>query len=164
MSDLIGIITSAFGGGLTGLLGHGIKEWLSAKRLDKEARIKAEERAHELAVMRLEAETAGKVAAIQTEGAAEVASYDALVSSYQHDKATYSARFDRLPRWAVGALVMVDVVRGVTRPALTATGIVAVSYLAIGGAEEWVRLEATRALVYVTTAAFLWWFADRPKR
>ena len=165
MTAILEFLTSAFAGGLTGILGHGVKEWLALRRLKAESRMNAEERQHELDVMRLEIQGREQVAVIQREEATEVAAYGALSASYAHDRASYSDRVEDLSRAAQMLLVIVDVARGMTRPGVTWGSVIVLAYMAaVAGLEAGVKQDVVDALIYVSVTAVTWWFADRPKK
>jgi len=166
-------------GGIVGVLGalfkHGLEIWQEKKRAESDLLKMQAEFAHEeimadkrASEMQFEAENAIKLANIKAESDSEKAGFEALTTSLEADKATYS----NAP--ASPWLILVDVVRGLTRPVLTAIFSFA---LLIFTASIWsdVPVEVTQspefltatfyrlidALIFLSTSAAGWWFAAR---
>lgn len=166
-------------GGIFGILGALLKQGLETYQEDKRAEASLanliETNKHELAMadkrmeeIRLEAQHATALAEIGRAKETDVAAYGALSDSYANDKATYSNA--KTSPW----MIMVDAVRGLIRPVLTA-----VFSLALIGSTWWLLsvvpadaysdpefLKATLyrmidALLFLATSAVGWWFAAR---
>ncbi len=176
IETLIATLGTAGAGGLTGLLGAGLKAWaqkgeakqqrqheLETRRLDMEAaRLDAA-----LAIKRTEAQAGQAILQMEAEEsiAAEQAAAAVKVESYRHDAARYGA--GRLGRIA-------DFIRALMRPLLTVYFAVVLLYfhfqlsaLVEGlGALPGDVLVALYVLMvqtglYILTTVILWWFGDR---
>lgn len=167
--DLISGIASIFTGGLTGLIGAGITKFMEYKN-------KQLDYAHEVAMRQkdmelLDREIAGRVRVAEVEGAsAEVVSAnEALASSYGQDRATYAK--DSNSAW----FVIVDVVRGLIRPALTIYFVIFTTYIywvVTNQLEEMhISFNTERAfqlywyiilwVLYTAAVVVGWWFGTR---
>jgi len=148
-------IASVLTGGITGLIGtavSGVVEYFKTKQRN----------AHELAMIQAERETlqleiAGRerVAEIESESARDISASESFRESLRADIARYSSGDSP---WLVG----VDVVRGLVRPVLT-LGLVAFTAWIYATAPESMEDQVTSTVLYVCTAAVLWWFGTRVK-
>ena len=149
-------LMAVLGGGATGLLGTVISagaEWLREKQ----------RHAHEVALRRLdleimtaEAASAERIAAVERETEETRAGHAALAASYQA-ATTRMSRGDS--RW----LVAVDVVRGLTRPALTWAFVVLTGamYFTAGTLRTDLGAQIVDTTLYLATTCVLWWFGAR---
>jgi len=154
MLELIGSVLS---GGVTGLFGAGISsviEYLKQKQKDQ----------HELAMIQAERETLKleiqgreRVADIQAETSRDIAESKAFSESLIADRASYSTGNSK---W----LVLVDAVRGLTRPVLTLMLVVLTSVLWFTTDDQILQSQIVATVLYVTTASILWWFGSRMKQ
>ena len=151
MSDLLSTVLS---GGLTGILGTALSAlfgWLKQRDAHKR---EMQLRKLDLVIMQREAELAERVAAVEAEREETAEEYATLRASYAESATRMS---DGGSRW----LVVVDVVRGLTRPGLTVllVGLTGAIYYATedAGIEE----RVVASVLYITTAAVLWWFGSR---
>lgn len=161
--DALGSIVA---GGATGLLGTAISKVFSFYENKQKFRQQVElmrlnaDAARQEAEYRLkEAEVAGriKLSQIEEEGRskAEVSANEALAKSY----------FEASSRWSTGDspwLVFVDVLRGVTRPVLTLMLCLIVFVMWAKTSDNTLESQIVQTVLYVTTAAVLWWFGSRP--
>ena len=147
--SLFDIAGSVLTGGVTGLLGtivSGIAGHFQAKQKHKQ----------DLELKKVDLEQAKVI----SEGRVDAAAYQGLAASYQEASARFSRPGDSF------LLVMVDIVRGLTRPVLTfgLAGLVGYIYITVGGA-SYARLELqdniVETILFLTTAAVLWWFGSR---
>lgn len=161
--------TSGFGAliGWIGGLANRLVD-LKAKQMDIE--IRKIDHDHERAMvavttdqLKMEWEARAQIASIEGQAKVEVAGYDALRSSHEHDRATYG-------------ILLVDGVRGMVRPALTL--IIGTSALAMNWkllamlAAVWPTLAADQQLkltvmaiewtFFQASVVIGWWFANRP--
>ena len=165
MSAIIGsILSSMLAGGATGLLGNFINKFFDYKRRDQAHRHELEMLKAEREITKLEIEGRERVAEIQSESAEAVASFQAMEASFEHDQAQYSERVDKLTERQSGWLVFVDVVRGLTRPALTIFLVFSLLAVYRGTTNELLEDRIVVALVYLATVAVTWWFGSRPSR
>lgn len=190
---LLGILGSAAGGSLIGMVGTAIKGFqeykdrqaqrqhdLEIRRLDQEdMRLEAD-----LAIKQTEAEFAGKANLANIEGAIalDVAAAELQEKSYDNDKSTYSKQvmgklsgfIGNLMR---GLLVFVDVTRGLMRPGITVYLMVIESIICyqlyqlllefdVLPAEEAMKLfiVVVNSVVFLTATAVTWWFGSRPNQ
>lgn len=157
ISDLFGAIGGAVSGGITGIAGTALSGWFQSRR-DQSVR------EHELAMRRMDiesdrAEAAAAQAKAETYVDAERRDAQATerMGSYQSDRATYLQ-----PEATTGAqnwvLVIVDSIRGVMRPGLTAW--FAFNAVALIGVVL-VAQEAAMMVIYLSGVTTTWWFGDR---
>lgn len=157
MSSFVDIIGSVLTGGATGLLGtvvSGGLEFFKQKQKDE----------HELALMaeqrqNLELEVQGKerVAQIESESARDVAESNAFAKSFETAASRWS---EGNSPWLVG----VDVARGLTRPLLTGYLCALVTVLWFTTEDPAIRQRIVATVLYLATAAVLWWFGTRFRR
>lgn len=113
-----------------GLAGGLFQRWMDLKKeketAAREVAILREKNAHDqimrdkdLALMEAEAKNAMAIAELGARSELDKAAYASLSTALQADRATYSDRIKDMGPVAKTALVMVDVVRGLTRPGLT---------------------------------------------
>ncbi|WP_461210397.1 hypothetical protein [Desulfocurvus sp. DL9XJH121] len=173
---MLEFLLSIVSGGATGLLGSllkGVGDWFRRRQ----------EMAHEREMRKLDMEMMDKEweyrdRAAEREGEVRLQeSADALqAASYEHDRATYSSGFKVRLTFNRVMLVLVDVVRGLTRPALTAFMLWLVwdtrcevhAALQAAGLE---RIDVAAAMdlqkrivctiLYLGTLCVTWWFGDR---
>ncbi|NOR70007.1 MAG: hypothetical protein GQ532_10005 [Methylomarinum sp.] len=151
------LIASLLTGGATGLLGSlfsGVLSFFNQRQKN----------AHDLLLMEaerqtLELEIAGteRVAIIESETAMDIQESRLLATSIRSDKASYSNGHSA---W----LVLVDVVRGLTRPVLTAFlgGFMMVLWFSTEDAV--LESQITSTVLYIATTCFFWWFCTRVKQ
>lgn len=177
---MLDMITGAFGaiagGGATGLLGAVISRFADYK-LEKMRFSHQRELADlELKQIKLEAEYAFKVADREATMAEEVAASETLRTSYSADSATYL----RHATGKVSSFFMgvVDFARGMLRPGATVF-LLYVTYsisremhalvTELNGAAldanlaQSLWVDVVNMILYLTSAAVLWWFGARPK-
>ena len=154
-------IMSVFAGGATGLLGSVITRAFDFFQKRQDHKREMELRRLDLEIANVEASGAERVAAVEAESAAEQSTWAAL-------RASFASESRRLSRHGDGwAMVMVDVVRGLIRPILTLglIALIAVIYFSVGAADlaaAEIRPRIIDTVLYLATAAVLWWFGSRP--
>lgn len=154
---LLDLLSSLLAGGATGVIGASlgsVVEFFKQKQKNE----------HELALMQAERENMAleiqgreRVATIEAESAEAVEASKAFVASIAADRATYSDGRSAL-------LVWVDVVRGMTRPVLTTLLVMLVCVMWFTTDNDQLRMQIVATVLYVTTAAVLWWFGSRVKQ
>lgn len=172
MDWITDIFTTAVSGGVTGLIGtvfSGVMMW----------RENADKRKHELEMRRVDIDERREEAALtlkqidaESEATKIAAELNAFNNSISADKATYS-----IGGSDSAALLFVDVVRGLVRPALTLTLVIITSVVifdvieAAGGYDSLIESQGVElysdlihALIYMTTTAVLWWFGARENK
>ena len=145
LSVLTGGATGVIGTVVSGVVGHfqakrKFEQQLSLRRLDLEA-------------MQIEAKAAAAASAVRAESEATSAELAALTASYREASNRVSMRGDSV------LLVLADFVRTMVRPALT---------IGLVGLTAWIYTTAPAlrptvidTVLYLTTAAVLWWFGSR---
>ncbi len=150
------VILSLLTGGATGLIGtalSGVMKFFTMKQ----------EQSHELKVMEMElkhmdkeAEVALKIETKKQEGKEAEAAWRGLEASYR----------EAGQRWSTGDsgwIVFVDVVRGLMRPLLTLSLVILVGviYFTLGPDKPTMQDQIIATILYLATAAVLWWFGSR---
>lgn len=177
------IFTSVLAGGATGLFGTiftgGFRLFQKHREHKHELAMRREDRAADEA----EAAAAERREAIKAEADITVSQNETqaatLLGSYEMDQATYS---DNAPlttgqQWL---MAIVDFVRGMMRPSMTAYLLIITSIIAITGlfgltgnallppdqtaVTMAAAAEAVSAIVYLTNVAVTWWFGDKAIR
>ena len=116
--------------------------------------------ASDIELAKAEAEGAAAHAAIEAQATRERAEWEALEASYREAGRRWSRRGDGL------LMQLVDAVRGLTRPALTWSlfALVGAIYFLLGAtdlAAVSLRPRIVETVLYLFTAAVLWWFGAR---
>ncbi|KKK92477.1 hypothetical protein LCGC14_2702510, partial [marine sediment metagenome] len=177
--DILGIVTSLFGGGLTGLIGGGTEKIFAYKAKKLAIEENREKYAHEVNMKRADAEIMAQEWAART----KVADIEAVAKVDVADAKAFSASFNEPVRYSQGDLtkkqnwlmVVLDTIRGLVRPGLTLylCAITTVLYLrarslvpsevsvdqALGMVDS-----ITNTILYLTTTCVLWWFGTRNKK
>lgn len=175
MHEFLGTIVS---GGLTGLLGialQGVGEYFRRKQ---EHQQRVEMRRMDIEEMDKEWQYRDRAAAREGELALQTSADDLQKSSYTHDTATYSNSMEIKAPYLQCMLVIVDVVRGITRPLLTFILCVlmwktlsecraVMKAAGINGLDPITAMqtyhEAVSAILYAGTAGIIWWFGGRSR-
>lgn len=176
-SALISIVS----GGATGLLGAVFghvtdyyKAKLSAKQEEARLAHQLEQRKLDLQQTRMEIDGRLKVSQTEAETAQQLAAWKSLSDSYSNDAARYATGDQARGN---GWFIVVDVIRGLTRPGVTWYMAALVTYMFVrfvqlaGGIEQAVSREQMLAIVsqivdtvlYMATTCTLWWFGARGK-
>lgn len=150
-------IGSVLTGGATGLLGTAISHVFSyfkeKQKNQQTLAIMKEDRE----TLKMEIEGRERVASIEAESAKDIADSKAFSTSMNSDKARYSSGNSK---W----LVMVDVVRGLIRPVLTVGLVIFVGIIWATSNDPTIDKQVVATVLYVCTAAVLWWFGTRVKQ
>ncbi len=149
------ILLSLLSGGATGLAGTLLSGMLTFMEKRSARAHELEKLDRELAIMDREAENAARLAVIEAESKEMEAEWQALQQSYRQEAT-------RLSSGESPWLVLVDVVRGLMRPVLTLglVGMVAWIYAGMHGGETYAEV-VVGTVLYLATAAVLWWFGSR---
>lgn len=178
------LISGVLSGGATGLLGVLLQRYFDLRGRDKDIALLQLQHLQALALAEIERDRAHIRADADRDVADRVAQAieaqaDArsLVASYESDRAQYLDKSaQRKSKFAVICFTVVDTVRGLIRPLLTAylVGLATVMFLwarkLAGDAsitqEQAVMLigQIVATLLYLATACTLWWFGSRPPR
>ena len=183
MLEIIGtIFGSVFSGGATGLIGVALQRFADYKNRQLEMQIAKQKFDQDLALKQvdmqiMEKEWAGRVQVAQTEAeaAADAAASQAFAASYAMEPKRYS---EGVPIGKTGGflLVLLDLFRGVVRPALTVYLCVLTTmiYYQARKLVDKEDLDPEQALqiehlfigtiLYLTTTCVLWWFGTRNKQ
>ncbi len=183
MLEVLGtIFGSVFSGGATGLLGVGLQRFADYKNKQLDIQAAKQKFDQDLALKQvdmqiMEKEWAGRVQVAQTEAeaAADAAASKAFEASYAIEPKRYS---EGQTVGKVGGLLLVllDLFRGVVRPALTVY-LCVLTTMVYYQARELIAnedLDPDQALkienlivgtiLYLTTTCVLWWFGTRNKQ
>ena len=183
MLEIIGtIFGSVFSGGATGLIGVGLQRYADHKNKQLDIQLAKQKFDQDLALKQMdmqmmEKEWAGRVQVAQTEAeaAADVAASRAFEASLASEPKRYSEGV-KVGRAGGLLLVLMDVFRGMVRPALTVY-LCVLSTLIYYQARELVAKEnltpdqslsienmIVGTILYLTTTCVLWWFGTRNKQ
>ena len=152
MDVILGLLT----GGATGLIGTIVSGGLKYFNMKQEQSHELKVMEMELKTMDKEAEVALKIEAKKQEGKEAEAAWRGLEASYR----------EAGQRWSTGSsgwIVLVDVVRGLMRPLLTLALVVlmGVIYFTLGVDKPTMQAQIVSTVLYLATAAVLWWFGSR---
>lgn len=165
MFELIGSVLT---GGATGIIGtviSGITEHVKQKQKDQSNlnRLRAE-RETEVAVaeakeqVRVRAQMqAAQEATRMAEAERDTAEAELRKQSIQSDRATYSHKDSPT------LLIVVDAVRGFVRPVLTVLLVAFTAMVYLTTDDPGIQKQIVATVLYITTAATLWWFGTRTK-
>ena len=170
-------ITSILSGGLTGILGSAISRYSEFKTRKLELEVELKRGEQDLKQIELESARDVQIAEREAASAALSAEHAALSASQEADRASYlpSAKTG----WTRFFMGLVDVVRGLMRPSITLylislTSWIAYTLYALVQRYQHEAFSATQAfglwsevinmVLYLTSAAVLWWFGSRPSR
>ena len=168
---MLELLAGVLSGGATGLLGTaltGVFSFLGKKQAHKQ---ELELRQLDIELTRFEAESAERVSALELESDKAQAEADALKASYRQSVIRFTEGYD-LSGAQVWALLFLDCVRGLMRPALTLAfvAITGVIYFTIDGytgiasideAADDIRLQIIMTVLFLTTTCVTWWFGGR---
>lgn len=176
---MLGLLTTLFSGGVTGLFGAvftNIFDYLKRKQEHKQnlelKKLDIEMMDKEWQYRDREADREADVRMVESED-------DLRAASYANDAATYSNSFKVTKVWNKTLLVLVDVIRGIIRPALTVMLIwmvwdIMVDVEAIISKAGVSGITADKAadiyyyvikrIIFITEMCVTWWFGTRPKK
>lgn len=176
--DILNLVTSVFGGGITGLVGSITQHILEFKTKKLELEANRDKYAHEESMVKAEAEVLAQEWAART----KVAEIESAAKVETADSAAFAASFNEPARYAEHVtdkqnwfMVGLDVLRGMVRPCLTLY-LCAITTLLYLKAERLIPagLSSEQALglvdqiintiLYLTTTCVLWWFGTRNKQ
>ena len=153
---MLDVLGSVLTGGATGLLGVGLSGVMGYfDRRQKHAQ-ELELRRLDMELTAAEGAVAERVAAADAAAASDKAAAAALEASLRSAATRWSEAGDS------GWIVMVDVVRGLTRPVLTVALVALVGAIYFTSADELdLRGRIVDTVLYLATASVLWWFGAR---
>ena len=155
---MMDLLTSFLSGGLSGILGGLLTGVLAYFQERQKHSQRIEMRRLDLEEIRLEAESAEKIAALNLEARTSEADAKVMTASYREASTRWSKGLTLTPAQA-WVMVGIDAVRGLMRPGLTAfTVYVMFRIWHEVGAE---MLDAAHAFIYIGTTCCLWWFGSR---
>lgn len=178
--DFLGLITSAFGGGLTGLIGGAVQKVFDYKTKKLEIEANRERYAHDVAMKKADAEimqqewaARTKVADIEASARIEVEDSKAFAESIRSDDKNYLDYLDKLNSKQDWFFVILEFIRGIIRPALTlylclittviyfkATKLMGADIILPGMAYD-LLTQIINTVLYLTTTCVLWYFGSR---
>lgn len=177
--DFLGLVTSAFGGGLTGLIGGAVTKVFEYKTKKLEIEANKEKYAHEVNMKKADAEIMAqewaartKVADIEATAKVEVEDSKAFAASMESENKNYLDYLDKLNTTQDWFFVVLEFVRGAIRPALTSYLCVLTTMLYLKASKLVPSVIAPDAalgmvnniintILYLTTTCILWWFGTR---
>lgn len=175
--NILSLVTSVFGGGITGLIGSITQHVLEFKTKKLELEANRDKFAHEERMVKAEAEVmaqewAARTKVAETESAAriDVADSAAFAASF-NEPARYSEHTTEKQNWF---MVGLDVLRGVVRPGLTVYLCILTTLLYLKAQrllptdlapDQALGLvnDIVGTILYLTTTCILWWFGTRNK-
>jgi hypothetical protein len=183
MFEIIGtLLGSVLSGGATGLIGVALQRFADFKNKQLDIQLAKQKFEQDVALKQLdmqmmEKEWAGRVQVAQTEAeaAADAAASKAFEASYAMEPKRYS---EGVKPGKVGGfmLILLDLFRGVVRPALTVylcvlTTLIYYQARELVGQENLSPEQALQiehlivgTILYLTTTCVLWWFGTRNKQ
>lgn len=173
---MLEILTSLFGGGLTGLIGGAMQKIYEFKTKKLEIDLQKLKFDNELALRRVDVEImdrefAGRVKVAEVEGAAkvEVADSTAFAASFAEPKLLSEG--SPKTAWQIWLLVLVDVFKQMIRPSLTLYLCIITTKLYFNVRQFSPLMDVAQAnallsqivntVLYLTTTATLWWYGTR---
>ncbi len=160
LETLFNLGVSVLTGGATGLLGTALSAVVDFFQSRQRHAQELDLRRLDIELAKAEAEGAAAHAAIEAQATREKAEWEAMEASYREAARRWSRPGEG---WA---MQLVDVVRGLTRPALTWSlfGLVGAIYFLLGASDlaaVSLRPRIVETVLYLFTAAILWWFGAR---
>tara|TARA_Y100000310_G_C20510674_1_gene728678 strand:+ start:332 stop:883 length:552 start_codon:yes stop_codon:yes gene_type:complete len=176
MFDFLGAIGSVATGGIAGLIGTGISQFMEHRKRKAEYAFKLSSRRLDMEMMDKRAKLNIQEKGVDADIAVEVEAGKAFRESHKKDRASYISPTTDNPIVQI-LLGIVDFIRGLIRPAAT----VFFSYItwnitnellvALGGIKELPQdqmielLNLTiQTILFITTTCILWWFGTRPPK
>ena len=182
------IMSGVLSGGATGLLGVALQQWGEHRKRQADLELLKQQHAQTLELKRLdneqqlkiataEAASAERLAEIQAQARADEAASGDYQASLKSDRATYLDKDaqgkSRLARWL---MAVVDFLRGVIRPGITAYAMGLQTLLLLWVHDLWVQhqlamstdmqaklvMEIVGTTTYLVTTTTVWWFGVRP--
>ena len=160
LETLFNLGVSVLTGGATGLLGTALSAVVDFFQSRQRHAQELDLRRLDIELAKAEAEGAAAHAAIEAQATREKAEWEAMEASYREAARRWSRPGEG---WA---MQLVDVVRGLTRPALTWSLFAPVGaiYFLLGASDlaaVSLRPRIVETVLYLFTAAILWWFGAR---
>ena len=160
LETLFNLGVSVLTGGATGLLGTALSAVVDFFQSRQRHAQELDLRRLDIELAKAEAEGAATHAAIEAQATREKAEWEAMEASYREAARRWSRPGEG---WA---MQLVDVVRGLTRPALTWSlfALVGAIYFLLGASDlaaVSLRPRIVETVLYLFTAAILWWFGAR---
>ena len=124
--DIVSLLMSSFGGGLTGLLGGAVQKIFDYKTKKLEIEMAREKFTHDVALRKVDAEIMAqewaartKVAEIETEGKIEVEDAKAFAIAKENEDKNYLEYLDKLTPAQDWLFVLLEFAKGAVTPGLT---------------------------------------------
>jgi hypothetical protein len=174
--NVLDMVTSIFGGGITGLIGTALQSIYQYKTKQLEIDLEKQKGLNELEQRKLDIQMQAQewasrtqIAQITTQGETDKADAEALAESYKTEPVQYSEKslLTHAQNWI---LVFLDAFRAIIRPGLTVylCAITTLIYhqtrslLANNSMDSFGLLERlVNTILYLTTSVVLWWFGSR---
>ena len=154
---MLDMLNSLLFGSVTGILGTVVSVGTDWLRTRQQHRNELEMRQFDLEIAREEAASAAHRIALETDAQVATAEARALEESYRQERSRLSIPGEK------GAMVWVDVIRGMLRPGLTImfvalTGII---YFTLQPAELDLKARIIETVLSLTVTVVIWWFGGR---
>lgn len=165
MIEALAFLGTAATGGLTGILFSGLKHVFGffKDRAEEKRKIKLMQlghdheiqmRAADLQYMKVEAENRQVEVKLEQEGLSYRSQFDAFNNTLTHDSTALETNGSKL-------LTVAEFCRRTYRMILTTLLMWQVSEIYSGTTDPAIKLEITEGIVFLTSTAVAWWFADR---
>jgi hypothetical protein len=168
---MFGALSSLLSGGVTGILGSvvsNVTDFFEQRRKNQ----------HELELRKLDIKEMEKEYEYRKDVTAQKTQAEAQAISYEHDSRSYTSGMKIKSPWLKAPLVLVDLVRGLVRPALTVflIALVWMTFLKVQQVIDAAGMEAIKPqkalgiyasvvdmILYLASTAVTWWFGTRPR-
>lgn len=163
-------------GGATGILGSAVQSFTNYKTKQLEGEQEKYRLQHDERMVDLETTKEVTIKEQERQMQNDTNTHNLQMASYTHDARSYMPD-SGAPGWIIALLGLVDVLRGLVRPSLTAYSAVAVTMILLKTNE---MLDSTQGMtmeqllpvannvwtmvLYVSTTIFFWWFGQRPPK
>jgi hypothetical protein len=184
MLEILGtLLTGVLSGGATGLIGVLIQRYFDLQHKKQDIEITRLQLANTIELARMETDRAVRTGEQELEGKFAEADARIMAASFAHDAATYLAPHAQARKGWLGGLVtlmmaMVDFLRGILRPGMTAYLCALVTLMFFWARDLAERhgyhmtaeqafhlvLQIVATILYCWTTATLWWFGTRPPK
>ena len=168
---MFGAISSLLTGGATGIIGSvvsNVTDFMEQRRKNQ----------HELELRKLDIQEMEKEYEYRKDVTAQKTQAEAQAISYEHDSRSYTSGMKIKSPWLKAPLVLVDLVRGLVRPALTVFLIFLVwnTFSEVQKVVNEAGMDALKPqealgiyasvvdmILYLASTAVTWWFGTRPR-
>ncbi len=173
------MLETLLSGGATGLIGSAISNIVDIFKERQQQKFELEKRRLDIEQIDKEQQFQLEQTTIEKEAEIEGAEMDLIEKSYEHDAARYSAGLKIKNTWLKASLIIVDIIRGLVRPVMTAVMLYVLweTRLEVKGVLDAAGVQGldvdqalniyqslVDAIVYLALTAGFWWFGTRPMK